>query len=73
MAVRLIGPWGSSLAGDRSGDGAQDGVEVVASAEVSGPGPPVGQVAVAVLHADPLDGVGLACGLVRGGEGGRDR
>jgi hypothetical protein len=30
-------------------------------------------VADAVLDADPLRGVGLAFGLVDGGEGGRDR
>jgi hypothetical protein len=71
--VKLIGPWGLFRAGDRSGDRAQDGVEVLASAEVASQGPPVGQVAVAVLDADPLGGVGLACGLVGGGEGGRDR
>ncbi len=65
--------WGSFLTGDQSGDGAQHGVEMVASAEVSGQGPPVLQVADAVLHADPLRRMGPAFGLVRGGEGGRDR
>ena len=64
---------GLFLAGDQSGDGAQDGIEVVASAEVAGRGPPVGQVAGAMLYADPLRRMGLAFGLVDGGEGGRDR
>ena len=40
-AVKLIRSWGSFLAGDQSGDCGQDGVEVVASAEVSGQGSPV--------------------------------
>jgi hypothetical protein len=42
------------MAEAQSGHGAQDGVEVVASAEVTGGGPPVGQVADAVLDADSL-------------------
>jgi len=33
--VKLIGPWGSFLAGDQSGDGGQHHVEVLASAGVS--------------------------------------
>jgi hypothetical protein len=33
--VKLVGSWGSFLAGDQSGDGAQHRVEVLASAEVS--------------------------------------
>jgi hypothetical protein len=45
--------WGSFLTGDESGDRTQDdGVEVFASAEVTGQGPPVLQVADAVLDAD---------------------
>jgi hypothetical protein len=48
----LIRSWGSLLAGDQSGDRTQDGVEVVASAEVTREGAPVLQVADAVLDAD---------------------
>ena len=59
------------LAGDQSGDRAQDGVEVLASAEVSGQGSPVLQVADAVLDANPLRGVGPTFGLVRRGDGGK--
>jgi len=66
-------PWGSLLAGDPAGRGAQDGVEVVTSAEVARQGPPVLQMADAVLHADPLGRVGSAFGLVCCGEGGWDR
>jgi hypothetical protein len=50
--VKLSRSWGSFLAGDQAGDGAQDGVEVFASAEVTGQGSPVLQVADAVLDAD---------------------
>jgi hypothetical protein len=50
--VRVVGSWGSFLAGDQSGDRTQDGVEVLASAEVTREGPPVLQVADAVLDAD---------------------
>ena len=71
-AVKLIRSWGSFLAGDQSGDGTQHRVEVLASAEVPGQGPPVLQVADAVLHADSLRRVSSAFGLVRRGEGGRD-
>jgi hypothetical protein len=46
---------------------------VVASAEVPGQGPPVLQVADAVLHADSLRRVSPAFGLVRRGHGGKDR
>jgi hypothetical protein len=41
-------------AGDQSGDRTQDDVEVVASAEMTSRGPPVGQVADAVLHAESV-------------------
>jgi hypothetical protein len=61
------------LAEDQSGDRAQDAVEVFASAEVTRQGPLALQVADAVLHADPLGRVSPAFGLVRSGEGGRDR
>jgi len=71
--VKLVWSWDSFLAGDQSGDGTQDGVEVVASTEMPGQGPPVLQVADAVLDADPPGRVGSACGLAGGGEGGRDR
>ncbi len=53
-AGKLIRSWGSFLAGDQSGDRTQDGVEVFASAQVTGQGSPVLQVADAVLDADPL-------------------
>jgi hypothetical protein len=46
--------WGSFLTGDESGDRTQDGVEMLASAEVAGQGAPVLQVADAMLHADSL-------------------
>ena len=61
------------LGEDQSGDRGQDRVQVLASAEVPRQSPPVGQVADAVLHADPLRRMGLAFGLVDRGEGGRDR
>ncbi len=63
----------SFLFGDQSGHRVQHRVEMLAAAEVTGRGSPVLRVADAVLDADPLCGVGLAFGLVRGGEGGRDR
>jgi hypothetical protein len=72
-AAGLVASWGLLLAGDQYGQGAQHGVEVVASAEVTGQGPPVLQVADAVLDADPLGRVSPAFGLVCRGEGGRDR
>jgi len=71
-AAELVTSWGSFLAGDQSGNRAQDGVEVLASAERTGQGSQVGQVADAVLDADSPRGVSLAFGLVDGGEGGRD-
>jgi hypothetical protein len=71
--VKRFGSWGSFLAGDQSGDRTQDGVEVFASAEVTREGPPVLQVADAVLDADPLGRVSPAFGLVRRGDGGEDR
>jgi hypothetical protein len=71
--VKLIGSWGAFLAGDQSGDRGQDGVEVLASAEGTGQVQPGLQVADAVLHTDPLGGVGLAFGLVRRGDRGEDR
>ena len=46
---------------------------MLASAEVTGQGPPVLQVADAVLDADPLRRVSSAVGLVRRGDGGEDR
>jgi hypothetical protein len=46
---------------------------VLASAAVTREGPPVAQVADAVLDPNPLRRVGTAFGLVDGGEGGRDR
>src|SRR5215218_9888785 len=60
-----VGSWGSFLTGDQSGDRGKDRVQVLASAEVARQGPPVLQVADAVLDTDPLPGVGLAFGLVR--------
>jgi hypothetical protein len=71
--VKLVGSWGSFLAGDQSGDRGQDGVQVFASAEVASQGSPVLQVADAVLDADSLGRVSSAFGLVRRGESGRDR
>ena len=46
---------------------------MLASDEVTPQGSPVLQVADAVLDVNSLSGVGLAFGLVGGGEGGRDR
>src|SRR3712207_8182023 len=50
------------------GDGAQHGVKVVASTEVTGQAPPVLQVADAVLDADPLGRVSSTSGLARRGD-----
>src|SRR3712207_833507 len=69
-AGKLIRSWGSFLAGDQSGDRRQHRLQVLASAEVARQGPPVLQVADAVLHADPLRRVSSAFGLVRRGDGG---
>ena len=69
----LVGSWGAFLAGDQSGDRGQHRVEVLAPPEVPGQGPPVLQVADAVLHADPPCRMGLAFGLVDGGESGQAR
>jgi hypothetical protein len=73
LAVEPVRSWSSFLAGDQSSDRAQHGVEILASAEVPRQRSPVLQVADAVLDADLLCGVGLAFGLVGGGEGGHDR
>ena len=69
----LVGSWGAFLAGDQSGDRGQHRLQVFSSAEVSGQGSPVLQVADAVLHADPPCRMGLAFGLVDGGESGQAR
>jgi hypothetical protein len=58
VGVEPVRSEGSFLAGDQSGDRGQDRVEVLASAEVTGPSPPVLRVADAVLDADPLRRVG---------------
>jgi hypothetical protein len=42
LAVELVRSWGSFLAGDQSGDGAQHRVEMVASAEVTDSGVLIG-------------------------------
>ena len=68
-----VGSWGSFLTGDQSGDRGKDRVEMLASAEVARQGPPVLQVADAVLHADPLCRVSPAVGLVRRSKRGQDR
>ena len=52
-SVKVVESGGSFLAGDQSGDRAQDRVQVLASAQVMRQGPPVPQVADAMLHADP--------------------
>jgi hypothetical protein len=62
-----VGPF---LAGDPSGDRAQDRVQVIPSAKMTGQGPPVLELADAVLHADPFGRVSLAFGRVCRGEGG---
>ena len=64
--MELIRSWSSFLAGDQSGDRGQHRLEVVALAEVTQVGPPITQVADAVLDADPLGGTGLAFGLPAG-------
>src|SRR3712207_9176751 len=69
-AGKLTGSWGSFLAGNQSGDRGQHRVQVLASAEVSGQGSPVLQVADAVLDADAPGRVSPAFGLVRRGDGG---
>ena len=71
--MKLIGSWGSFLAGDQSCDRAQHRVEVIPSAEVTRQGPPVLQVADAVLDTDPLRRVSPAFRLVRRGDRGQDR
>ena len=71
VVVELGRSESSFLAGDRSGDQAQNGVEVLASAEVTRQSPPV-QGADAVLDTDVLRGMGLAFGLVGSGDGGQD-
>jgi hypothetical protein len=71
--VRLIRSWGSFLAGHQSSDGAPDGVQVFASAEVTGQRSPVLQVTDAMLDADTPHRVSPAFGLVRRGDRGKDR
>jgi hypothetical protein len=66
--VDPVGSWGSFLAAEQSGDRTQDGVEMLASAQVPREGPPVLQVADAVLHTDPLRRISPAFGLVRRSE-----
>jgi hypothetical protein len=70
LPVQSIRAGGSFLAGDQAGDCGQDRVEVLASAEVSGQGSSVLQVADAVLDADSLRRVSSAFALVCRGEGG---
>ncbi len=69
-AVGLVRSWNSFLAGGQSGDRPQNGVKMLASAEVMGQSAPV-LGADAVPHADPLRGVGPAFGLMRCGDGGK--
>jgi hypothetical protein len=70
--VEPVGSWGSFLTGDQAGDRGKDRVEMLASAEVARQGPPVLQVADAVLRADALGRMSPAFGLVRRGDGGTD-
>ncbi len=58
--MQLVRSWGSFLAGDQSGDRGQDRVQVLASAEMTGQGSPVLQVADAVLDVESLCGVSPA-------------
>src|SRR3954454_20665514 len=62
----------SFLMADQSGDRTQDGVEMLASTEVARQGPPVLQMADAVLRADSLRRMSPAFGLVRRGDRGKD-
>jgi hypothetical protein len=71
--VERFGSWCSFLGGDEASDRGQDCVEVLASAEMTRQGPPVLQVADAVLDADPLGRVSSAFGLVRRGKSGWNR
>ena len=71
--MKLVGSWGSFLAGDQSVDRAQHRVQVLPSAEVTRQRPPVPQGVDATLHTDPLGRVGPTFGLVRRDEGGHDR
>jgi len=73
LAVKLARSEGSLLAGEQSGDRTQHRVEVLPAAEVPRQGPPVLQVADAVLDADPLSRVSPTFAPVRRGESGRDR
>ncbi|HST97667.1 MAG TPA: hypothetical protein VLJ85_08460, partial [Geodermatophilus sp.] len=71
--VELVRSWGLLLAGDQSGDRGEDRVEMLPSAEVARQGPPVLQVADAVLDADPLRRMGprsasCAAGMVEAGK-----
>ena len=71
LAVKLARSEGSFLAGHQSGDRTQHRVEVLPAAEVPRQGPPVLQVADAVLDADPPRRMSPAIGFVRRGDGGR--
>ena len=70
LAVKLARSEGSLLAGEQSGDRTQHRVEVLPAAEVPRQGPPVLQVADAVLDADPLSRVSPTFAPVRRGESG---
>ena len=71
LAVKLARSEGSFLAGDQSGDRTQHRVEVLPAAEVPRQGPPVLQVADAVLDADPPRRMSPAISFVRRGDGER--
>jgi hypothetical protein len=73
VAVVLFGSWGSFLAGEQPGDREQERVQVLASAEVAGQGPPVGQVPDAVPDAEPHRRVSRAFGTMRRDDGEQGR
>src|SRR3712207_7488613 len=54
-------------------DRGKDLVQMLASTEVPGQGPPVLQMADAVLGVDPLRGVSPTFGFMRRGDGGKHR
>jgi hypothetical protein len=71
LAVKLARSEGSFLAEDQSGGHTQHRIEVLPAAEVPIQGPPVLQVADAVLDADPPRRMSPAISFVRRGDGGR--
>src|SRR3954447_26818855 len=77
-----VGSWGSFVTKDQSGDRGKDRVEMLASADVGRQGPPILQVAYAVLRffrrlipcsARIRSGIAAGCAPGRRGGGGPPR